>query len=361
MIGVYKYDSLTLEYFSLIQNAVKNGIKADDYKPIGFDLTTDASPWLRNAQNAAAAANKPLILPNYRIFLANEFKLNTNVPIYYNHEGGEQWIIPSNNRRYRIFSVDKMDGNHLVNFNLKGDNESRPPNAGEDSDGHLIDVLRSKNVTIWNPICQHAYADGVYFGAPEYPENITLINPWIYKCGRNGITITAGKNIRIEGGYCEGSIANPASAIDIEPNLNHYIYNISIKDFVSKQNGITGFMMGLYALYNDGLPHDIGRIEFINCSDHGSPKGLWIGIYPYTAKNHIKGDVYVENLKLTGARVDYQYAPWQVNESQINLKIKNPKIENKLGNGIFLTQSELKYNFETLSGVNTPRPIFELT
>lgn len=348
----------SIQLLGLISKAKRNGIKADDYKPAGFNLNNDAIGWLNTARDAAKAAGKDLIMPNYPIRIGNTpFILKSGIN-YYMPEGGQIIKIPSNSASYQIIDIDSYQNGHIINFNIRGDGDSVLKNGlGIGQYGFSFLVRKSKNVTIWNPISKNSFGDAINISNVVHSENITIINPYITEADNHAINIVSGTNIIIEGGYATGSKNFNSAGVNIEPLKGNILKDITIKNFKTNNNNDIGFKIDLNQMYQNTGNSEFGKIHLIDCFDSDSKKGLILSSNAYGYNKYVKGDIFIDNLRLEGVRDYYQFNPAQLNESQINLKFKKPVIEDKSGNGILLTNSELQYYLETLSGNYTPRPI----
>lgn len=110
--------------------------------------------------------------------------------------------------------------------------------------GHAIYLSKCNNILInANLNISACSGDGIYCGELNQgninfiPTNIKISNFIISDSGRNGISITGGRNLIFENGEILGSnLFNPKASIDIELNLNLEIDNVlfnNIKTFNS--------------------------------------------------------------------------------------------------------------------------------
>lgn len=354
----------------LVANAVRNGVRADFYMPGGFNLANPADTWMNTACKAAITKGKPLILPNYPVKLAADLKLTGNID-YYMPPGGCLVRIPSTVASYKICLIDNCQSNNLINIRTRGDSDSTiRASMGAGEYGNGFNVVRSDNVTLWNPICEYPFGDGIYLRGTG--ENITIINPYIDYANRNGISIVSGKNTIIKGGLIKRSVNNPAAGIDIEPNPDGEIFNVTVIGLRTEASQWAAHQVGLGKLFQTPGDKTIGSIKFIDCVDFGSKWGFWLsflqGGYPPSAKNpnfpvvpvHISGSIEIINYRLKGVREEYIHNAYSASEAQISLKFINPIWEDKSGSGRLLTSSELATETNKI-GVKTPRPILLLT
>lgn len=151
---------------------------------------------------------------------------------------GELKIIPSNSRWYSAISTELTTNNYrIMNPKITGDRLTHIYDAAGATHewGECITIHVSSNGYIFKPVLRHSIGDGLYIGLPSnyeggnLPTNITVIEPVIDACRRNGLVLAAGNNVNIERpvttriGVTTDGIAGtaPGSGIDFECEQNY--------------------------------------------------------------------------------------------------------------------------------------------
>lgn len=107
--------------------------------------------------------------------------------------------------------------------------------------GMGIGIYSSKNITIQNLTITNCWGDCIYIGqtkiAPEhYSENVLIENVICKDGRRQGLSLTAGKDITIKDCTFEGTgtikYTAPGAGVDIEPNIiNAVIQNVTLENY----------------------------------------------------------------------------------------------------------------------------------
>lgn len=259
--------------------------------------------------------HKIIVLPKIKIninYVGVNLKEGTQL---YFQKGSILKMIPNDKEKYSIININKVENVSVYNAQLVGDRELHKGNNGEWGMG--LSIRSSENINIYNSYIKNTWGDGIYIGKAGSTKAIN--NKILVKGGiidftrRNGISITSGKDIKIEA----VSIYNiygtkPMEGIDIEPNKNSIaIGNITLKDIKTYNNAFAGIAVAL-----DHLRHLNEKETAINIENHqdiGSKYGLRIGYV-----RHVDGIVKVSN------------SNWRDNEAPLyfsNIWVSDLKVE----------------------------------
>lgn len=166
--------------------------------------------------------------------------------------------LPTSLGSYQLINVFGAQDYKIIFPNLEGDKLTHIGTTGEW--GHLLNIMDSKNGFIFKPKLKYAWGDGLYIGrksASEFdydPTNISVIEPEIDGCRRNGYSLTSGININVIkprikriGDYDGVAGTWPKACIDVEPNqfIEGYTQP-SIKDCVIDNPMLSESYVGLY-------------------------------------------------------------------------------------------------------------------
>ena len=150
----------------------------------------------------------------------------------------------------------------------------------ENENGHGVQLLGAKNITIANMVITENWGDGVYIGVTNgiKCEDITIRNCEIYYNRRNNITITYGDNTRIEGcNIHDADGTEPQAGICVEPNTVDGEYPVCdglyVKDTTITSPYPSNWRYRSYHTYNPEKGKVIVRnVTFDNCYLEG-----WFG------------------------------------------------------------------------------------
>jgi hypothetical protein len=137
---------------------------------------------------------------------------------------------------------------------------------------HAFYVDGGQEITIQGIKCLDMGSDGVYLGGNT--RYVTVKDVTTDNCRRNGISITAARNILIE--HCKLLNTNgvdPQMGIDIEPNNNNDFCNdIIVKDCFAYNNTNHGYNVSPSQCPGTN-PYTL-TVDFINCVDDASGYGF---------------------------------------------------------------------------------------
>lgn len=189
----------------------------------------------------ATSKNKPFIIDNvYWIDgRAQSFesvkgdktaiKLISNSTIEFS-PSGKLFLIPNNYDLYNILVARNISNVQVYNPVLIGDRLNHAYSTSSTHEwGYGLSIFDdTKNITITDPIIEDMTGDGIYIGREwgtvntNHPMDIIISNPKISRVRRNGISLTAGDNVKIIKPVIVDIDASyngtaPMAAIDIEP------------------------------------------------------------------------------------------------------------------------------------------------
>lgn len=141
-------------------------------------------------------------------------------------------LAPNNFRSYNILDVEGENINIRGKGSIIGDKDEHTGDSGEWGMG--INVLGSHHVLIQDLTIMNCWGDCIYIGSES--KNVIVENCTLYGSRRQGVSITSGSNIRIEGGVIRNIAGtSPECAIDVEPNVNETVDDVVI-DGVKVEN-----------------------------------------------------------------------------------------------------------------------------
>lgn len=192
-----------------------------------------------------------------------------------------------------------IQGNSAVFAMRKKEYQKKPYAKGEWRHGFAI--WQSSNILLEGLTIMETGGDGIYIGQSKNSpvcENITLKNLHLENNHRQGISVTAVKNLLIENCHVTGTQGTPPMAgIDFEPNTGLYgITGCVIKNCYFENNSGPGILVYLKKMTPDHPPVDIeientvSRKNLAAVSINNIPKG-------------VRGSVLFKNCSLSGIRL----------------------------------------------------------
>jgi len=224
-------------------------------------------------------ANRIVRMPNFPLLINEKgLKIKSGARIYFQNKSS--LIMKSNSMaNYGIISINNANNVIIYSPVVVGDRNKHIGNKGEWGMG--IYILGSKNIHILHPNISNCWGDGIYIGrsGSESSDNIEIIKGVINNCRRNGISITDGKNIKIQNSIISNTNGtSPMCGIDIEPNDNKAtIDSINILNLTTFNNANAGVLIVLNSIL--GQQEKKIRIKIENHIDDSSNVGLCLGGY----------------------------------------------------------------------------------
>ncbi|WP_338752830.1 right-handed parallel beta-helix repeat-containing protein [Bacillus sp. FJAT-52991] len=263
--------------------------------------------------------------------------------------------IPNNSPVYRMFTIYNDNNVTITGGTLIGDRYQHQGSTGEYGYGIYIGG-NSNRITISNVKTKDFWGDGFIIEGDEsaniYPTNIELTNCVATNNRRQGISITAGKNITVKNStFSRSNGTAPEAGIDVERNypfnlplenvrlennqlLNNNGYGLSFiyaSNNLAKNNLIKGNQKGgvyLGGKVNEGETKNNSLLNNVisnngNSSDASTGNGINVNFAP---ANQIIGNIIKENTR-SGIHL--------VNHVGENI-IQNNRINKNGRNGIYI-------------------------
>lgn len=296
---IYKYKNIDKSKITYIPTIgfIKDikFVELESYLPKNYvkDGSVDYSSYIQKG----ITENENVKMPNFPVLIAGTgLTLKDNSVIYFLKQS--KLILKENAlTNYEVLKIHNLKNVTIYNPNIYGDRNKHTGTKGEWGMG--ISIKSSSDVTIYNPVIQNCWGDGIYIGNDKIsPVDITIKGGYINNNRRNGISIISGKNIKIS----DVAISNtngtlPMSGIDVEPNNNSNILeeiNLdNIYTFNNAENGI-----GVILIYLIGEKQKEVSLNINSHVDEKSKRGFLMGGNKLSYPNNIKplgGSVRVNN------------------------------------------------------------------
>ncbi|WP_336148613.1 right-handed parallel beta-helix repeat-containing protein [Acinetobacter ursingii] len=284
---------------------------------------------LQAALNYATSKNRPLIIDAK--FWVNAHRVHSNNPLYgalipkSNSKiiftpGSSINVIHGSATNYNVIACARsVDNIYIINPKLIGDRIQHTYTAGSTHEwGYGLVIYESSNVYVANLDCSNTTGDGLYIGKEwdggvlnQVPTNIVVSNVNIDRVRRNGISFTAGDNVKILNptvnniGNFDGIAGTaPESGIDIEPEESSvswnagaraYIRNSTIHNLVMNNCG-GGLTMGLF---KDGRECSL-NFTGLTVANNSKPFVIYNAVGTPTATSSQSGTIFIEDYLVTG-------------------------------------------------------------
>jgi hypothetical protein len=311
----------------------KSAIKIEKYLPKNYVKNGEID--YTNYIQKAFSENETILMPNFPILINdNGLILKSNQKIIF--QGNSKLILKGSSKSsYSILLIQNVTDVTLYSPQIIGDRGQHLNNVGEWGMG--IKISGSKNIKIYNALIKNCWGDGIYIsGTPKQnSSNIIIRNCFIDYNQRNGITIVSGENIEITKPIISNTYGkSPMSGIDIEPNNNKaVINNISISDYRSINNSISGLQIGISNLH--GPLNKKLNINVSNIYTRDSQCGIIVGgMYDNKKYGRIDGSINISNAKIINSELpikvgrNYKNGP-MINFSNIDFYQSSGSINNK--------------------------------
>lgn len=239
--------------------------------------------------------------------------------------------LPNNLTNYNIMLISNKENINIEGGIIQGERDDHTGVTGEW--GMCITINNeSKNITLTNMKLIDGWGDGLYISNAT---NVKVKNIIIDNNRRNGISLINGDYIVIE--ECEISNTNgtlPECAIDLEPNEDDTLTNVTIKNCYIHDNKMG---IGCYNAYYETLPNAVNNVNIIN------------NIFD----DHTSEDIKLENVNneniLNNIINDGTIGIRMINAS--NIIVKNNQINQTDGSGITLaTCNKIIVNNNIING-----------
>ena len=323
------------EILTIKKQFFSNAKLLTDYLPSNYDKTgkTDYTAFLQKGINS----NTDIIFPDFPILIGPQgLQLKSNSKILF-QKNSKLKVQPNDKEFYAALNFENVENVKLYFANLEGERHQHLNNKGEWGMG--IYIVHSKNIYIYKPKITKFWGDGIYIGKVDgiTSQNIIIDGAFIDESRRNGISIIAGKQIKITNSVIANTYGtSPEYGIDIEPNKPED----ELKDIVLENNVTYNNYKGglLFALDNlQGTSNEI-TVQINNHSDYFSDKGVEFFIdRGYTKfKSPLKGSIVLNGIKLYDNKTslinnDSKQSTIKLQLSNIysdNIKVNSNKLNN---------------------------------
>jgi len=239
----FKYKQVKSTQISTISLSAKSQIKfskLESYLPKNYvqDGSVDYGIYLQKGIDE----NNFVEFPNFPILIGEKgLRLKSNSVLLFKSKS--KLILKENSlSNYHILDLRNIENVKIYNPRLIGDRYAHKDVKGEWGMG--INILSSRNISIYNPEIKNCWGDGIYISkiSAVESENIIIKGGSIDNNRRNGISIISGKQIDISNIMLSNTNGTlPMAGIDIEPNTNDDILeSINLKKIKTFNNADAG-------------------------------------------------------------------------------------------------------------------------
>ncbi|MCJ7932994.1 MAG: right-handed parallel beta-helix repeat-containing protein [Chryseobacterium sp.] len=271
-----------------------------------------------------------ILLPNTTILInKNGLKIGSDKKIVFQKNTKIKFLGPANGSYSDVVKIYDAHNVEVINPIIVGSRNSNLEQSGQWSAG--ISVLNSKNIKIINPRITETYGDGIFIGSENggFSENVTIYGGWIDIARRNGISITSGKNIKVQNILISNTFGHdPESGIDIEPSWDKDILeNIVVNNVCTFNNGSAGISINLNGLStNDIKKAKATNILIDGHTDIGSRHGFLTSLNVTQDMFDATGNIIIKNADWKLSRdVAYWKTP---QDHRVNITFSRIKIDN---------------------------------
>lgn len=141
-------------------------------------------------------------------------------------DGCEVKALPSRHGESSVFNLHDVSNVRISGGRITGEKSTHIGNGGEW--GHGISLWSATNIVIDGCEISDCWGDSIYLGSSgrngnTYCDNVTIMHTNLHDSRRQGISVIAGKNIRIINNFIHdiGGTA-PQACIDLEPDNGAY-------------------------------------------------------------------------------------------------------------------------------------------
>lgn len=275
-------------------------------------------------------------------------------------------VINNNYTNYNVLVARNISNVQVLNANLIGDRIQHVYTSGSTHEwGYGIALYDNiNNIKIINPIIQNMTGDGIYIGREwgskntSHPKNIDIISAKIDQVRRNGITLSAGENIKIlkpiitDISLKYNTIA-PSSAIDIEPEEYQNSTLSTLKNCIIDSLTAIRVRSPIQAnITKMGRVIDVkftGKTKLLD-----SESSAVIFLYDKTQESKsTKGHIIINDLDVKGSQFSPNFA---LNQDAFKFIIKKLTVERDI-TMYMLDNSTQKYKGVFIENVNTNKNV----
>lgn len=139
-------------------------------------------------------------------------------------------VIPNSSVYYHVFDIEDVSNVTIAGGTLVGDRYAHNGTEGEWGFGVLISS-NTRNIVVRDMVARDFWGDGYYIGGntSSLPTDILLENVTSDNNRRQGLSITQARNVIVRDSVFKNTNGTaPEAGIDIEPNENDLVENITI-------------------------------------------------------------------------------------------------------------------------------------
>jgi hypothetical protein len=223
--------------------------------------------------------------------------------------------IPSSLPLAYVINCYLADNFEIINPVVYGDVDDHT--GVTDESYHCLNVVNCTNGYIHRPRAFNAWGDGIYIGT-EYSamtnrqiENVTIFEPYVEHCGRNCISVTSGRNIRIVRPTVQDAFRTaPKAGIDIEPEgaglTQPLLDGVSIDGPIYTRNCYYGVGIYTFPALQGCVKVSVGDIFASNCF-----QPIQALNFSQNAGSITVGDVHVDTCDISPIGIKWsQYQLW---------------------------------------------------
>ena len=193
-----------------------------------------------------------------------------------------------------------------------------------DESNHCLNIVNCKNGYIHKPVVYNSWGDGIYIGT-EYSsatlkqiENVTVFEPYAEHCGRDCISITSGKDVKIYSPTVKDAFrVAPKAGINIESEgiglTKSEFINLQIIGTVTAENCSMALSVQLFDSLNSDAFITIGDIVSKNCQ-----VGLFTQLFSDKSGFVNVGNVHAIAWVGSAARVNWSQLNCQLNIGDVH-------------------------------------------
>ena len=147
--------------------------------------------------------------------------------------------------RHQVISIRNVNHVRIDGGTIEGERDHHLGSGGEH--GHCVEILSSQDVVIENVLARKCWGDGFYVGRDgNQPRSarVRFENVTGDQNRRQGLSITDVTNATVIGStFSRTSGTLPQAGIDLEPNNNRHVDNVTISDTTLSGNAGNGLLI----------------------------------------------------------------------------------------------------------------------
>lgn len=309
-------------YISNYEKTKLNCIDVTNFLPSNYvkDATRD---YTKIIQRAIDQYDK-IIFPDFPVLINKKgLTLKSNSIILF--PKNSKLIFEGNNLEiYEILRLHQVNNVILYFPKIQGDRNNHLGTSGEWGMG--ISLRGAKNIQLINPQISDCFGDGIFISHWKTEcKNIFIDYAVINNNRRNGISVCSVDSLNLTNSIVANTNGTrPETGIDIEPDHeNEFIKNINIKNIITFNNNLNGFLIAL------------NKLKIID------------------ENSNIKVENYTDDSSNYSFRMEF--TPHLNSKKKVNIQFKNTLFINTKINQLnsFNTNKNIKINFDKLKVIDS--------